>query len=47
MKSTKSIERERERGGRGERERANKASGLTFRGPCMVIFSHNKTNEMH
>ena len=20
---------------------------LTFRGPCIVIYSHNKTNEMH
>ena len=22
-------------------------SNLTFRGPCIVIYSYNKTNEMH
>ena len=24
-----------------------KLSRLTFRGPCIVIYSYNKTNEMH
>jgi hypothetical protein len=25
----------------------NNASNLTFRGPCIVIYSYNKTNEMN
>ena len=25
----------------------NSPSNLTFRGPCIVIYSYNKTNEMH
>jgi hypothetical protein len=25
----------------------NPSRDLTFRGPCIVIYSYNKTNEMH